>query len=164
MAGLVVLAIGAHPDPFDMVYQCGGTLAKHARAGDRVVAVSAALENEREATEVGNTLGVETRFLDLHEGSIDDDPATVHKIVELIREVRPDVLITHQPTDYNPDHRNLSSAVLAAALLARVGEVKSAQAPFKVNLRRQFGPAGLRRYNRHLRYQVQSPGEASQPV
>jgi len=132
MAGLTVLAIGAHPDPFDMAYQCGGTLAKYARAGHLVVAVSAVAENEAEATRVGDALGVETRFLDLREGSIDDDPPTVHKIVDLIREVRPDLLITHQPTDYNPDHRNLSSAVLAAALLARVDELKSAHPPFVV--------------------------------
>jgi LmbE family N-acetylglucosaminyl deacetylase len=132
VANLTVLAIGAHPDPFDMAYQCGATLAKYARAGHCVIAVSAVVENEAEATRVGNALGVETRFLDLHEGAVDDDPATVRKVVDLIREVRPDLLITHQPTDYNPDHRKLSSAVLAAALFARVGEIQTAHPPFVV--------------------------------
>ena len=41
-------------------------------------------------------------------------------------------MITHQPTDYNPDHRKLSSAVLGACLLARVGEVKTKHKPYKV--------------------------------
>lgn len=132
MATMTVLAIGAHPDPFDMAYQCGATLAKYARAGHRVIAVSAVIENEAEATRVGDALGVETRFLDLHEGAIANDAPTVHKIVDLIREVRPDLLITHQPTDYNPDHRNLSVAVLGAALFARVSEIKTAHPPFVV--------------------------------
>jgi LmbE family N-acetylglucosaminyl deacetylase len=132
MAKLTVLAIGAHADPFDMPYQCGGTLAKMAKAGHRVICVSACEENQEEATRVAKVLGCETRFLDLEEGEIENDTATVHKIVELIRDVKPDIVITHQPTDYNPDHRKLSQAVLGACLLARVGEVKTKHKPYKV--------------------------------
>lgn len=33
---LTLLAFGAHPDPFDMPYQAGGTLAKYAKRGHRV--------------------------------------------------------------------------------------------------------------------------------
>lgn len=43
---LTVVAIGAHPDPFDMPYQAGGTLAKYAKRGHDVVMVSAAFEDE----------------------------------------------------------------------------------------------------------------------
>jgi len=132
MAKLTVLAIGAHADPFDMPYQCGGTLAKMAKAGHRVICVSSCEENQEEATRVAKTLGCEAMFLDLEEGEIEDDTPTVHKIVELIRAVKPDIVITHQPTDYNPDHRKLSSAVLGACLLARVGEVKTKHKPYKV--------------------------------
>jgi LmbE family N-acetylglucosaminyl deacetylase len=38
---LTIVAFGAHPDPFDMPYQAGGTLAKYAKRGHRVVMVSA---------------------------------------------------------------------------------------------------------------------------
>jgi len=38
---LTLLAFGAHPDPFDMPYQAGGTLAKYAKRGHRVIMVAA---------------------------------------------------------------------------------------------------------------------------
>ncbi len=132
MKKLIVLAIGAHADPFDMPYQCGGTLAKLAKAGNKVICVSACEENQEEATKVAKVLGCETMFMDLEEGTIENDTATVHKIVELIRDLKPDIVITHQPTDYNPDHRKLSQAVLGACLLSRVGEVKTKHKPYKV--------------------------------
>lgn len=132
MVKLTVLAIGAHADPFDMPYQCGGTLAKMAKAGNRVICVSSCDENRDEATRVAKVLGCETMFLDLVEGTIQNDTATVHKIVDMIRSVKPDIVITHQPTDYNPDHRALSGAVLGACLLSRVGEVKTRHKPYKV--------------------------------
>lgn len=132
MAKLTVLAIGAHADPFDMPYQCGGTLAKMAKAGNRVICVSSCDENRAEATKVAKVLGCEAMFLDLIEGTIENNTPTVHKIVEMIREIKPDIVITHQPTDYNPDHRALSAAVLGACLLSRVGEVKTKHKPYKV--------------------------------
>lgn len=46
---LIIVAFGAHPDPFDMPYQAGGTLAKYTKGGDRVVMVSASYEEEWEA-------------------------------------------------------------------------------------------------------------------
>jgi hypothetical protein len=45
---LTLVAFGAHPDPFDMPYQAGGTLAKYAKRGHRVILVSAAYEDEWE--------------------------------------------------------------------------------------------------------------------
>lgn len=132
MKKLTVLAIGAHADPFDMPYQCGGTLAKLAKAGNKVICVSSCEENQEEAIKVAKVLGCQTKFLDLEEGEVKNDTPTVHKIVELIRSVKPDIVITHQPTDYNPDHRELSQAVLGACLLARVGEVKTKSKPYKV--------------------------------
>jgi len=34
---LTLVAFGAHPDPFDMPDQAGGTLAKYAKRGHRVI-------------------------------------------------------------------------------------------------------------------------------
>lgn len=131
---LTVLAFGAHPDPFDMPYQAGGTLAKYASRGHRVIMVSAAEEDEweEEITQIARHLGAEHRFLGFEEGAIFDDPQHVHKAMDMIREYRPDIVITHQPTDYHPDHRALSRIVLAACLLSRVGEIQSNHAPHKV--------------------------------
>jgi LmbE family N-acetylglucosaminyl deacetylase len=131
---LTLVAFGAHPDPFDMPYQAGGTLAKYAKRGHRVVLVSALYEAEweDEMTAIAQHLGAEHRFLDFTEGAIFDDPAHTHRLMDVIREYKADVVITHQPTDYHPDHRALSRGVLAACLLARVGEIKSHYAPYKV--------------------------------
>jgi LmbE family N-acetylglucosaminyl deacetylase len=131
---LTLVAFGAHPDPFDMPYQAGGTLAKYARRGHRVVMVSAAYEEEweTEIAAIARHLGAEHRFLTFTEGAIFDDPSHTHRLMEVIREYKADVVITHQPTDYHPDHRALSRGVLAACLLARVGEIKSQHAPHKV--------------------------------
>lgn len=131
---LTIVAFGAHPDPFDMPYQAGGTLAKYAKRGHRVVMVSASYEEEwqDEIAAIAKHLGAEYRFLDFAEGAIFDDPSHTHRIMAMIREYKADVVITHQPTDYHPDHRALSRGVLGACLLSRVGEVKSAHAPHKV--------------------------------
>jgi LmbE family N-acetylglucosaminyl deacetylase len=129
-----LLVIGAHPDPFDAVYQAGGLLAKYAKAGHRAIAVSSVYEDEweEEVKAIADTIGAEHRFLDLVEGSVVDDVETIHKYMNLIREVRPDIVVAHQPTDYHPDHRAVSRAVLAACLLSRVAEIKGDHPPFVV--------------------------------
>lgn len=131
---LTLLAIGAHPDPFDMPYQAGGTLAKYAKRGHRVVLVSAAYEKawEDEMKAIAGHLGAEHCFLDFEEGAIFDNPAHTHSIMSLLREYKPDVVITHQPTDYHPDHRALSHSVLGACLLARVSGLPSPHPPHKI--------------------------------
>ena len=45
-AQLTPLAFGAHLDPFAMLYQAAGTLAKYAKRGHRVIMVAAAHEEE----------------------------------------------------------------------------------------------------------------------
>ena len=70
---LTIVAFGAHPDPFDMPYQAGGTLAKYARRGHRVIMVSASYEEEwqDEIAAIAKHLGAEHRFLDFVEGADD---------------------------------------------------------------------------------------------
>lgn len=131
---LTVVAIGAHPDPFDMAYQAGGTLAKYARRGHDVVMVSASYEPEwrDEVEAIAAKLGGRLEWLDFEEGALFDDPRHTHKIMDLLRRHRADVVITHQPTDYHPDHRALSRAVLSACLLARVAEIESEHEPHMI--------------------------------
>ena len=131
---LTIVAVGAHPDPFDMPYQAGGTLAKYAKRGHDVVMVSAAYEDEwaDEVRGIAGRLGASQEWLDFEEGAIFDDPPHTQQIMELLRRHKADVVITHQPTDYHPDHRALSRAVLGACLLARVDEIESEHGPHKV--------------------------------
>jgi N-acetylglucosamine malate deacetylase 1 len=131
---LTVMAFGAHPDPFDMPYQAGATLAKYARRGHKVIMVAASYEEEweEEIAAIAKHLGASHLSLDFHEGAIFDDPSHLRRIVAALREHRPDLVITHQPTDYHPDHRALSRAVLGACLLSRVAEIKTDQPPHKI--------------------------------
>jgi len=131
---LTILACGAHPDPFDMPYQAGGTLAKYAKRGHRVIMVSASYEEawQSEIAAIAKHLGAEHRFLDFQEGALFDDPSHTHRIMNVIREYKADIVITHQPADYHLDHRALSRAVLGACLFSRVGELKSSHPTHKV--------------------------------
>lgn len=131
---LTVVAIGAHPDPFDMPYQAGGTLAKYANRGHSVVMVSASYEDEwsDEVQAIAAKLGATQEWLDFEEGAIFDDPPHTQRVMELLRRHQADLVVTHQPTDYHPDHRALSRAVLGACLLSRVAEIESDHEPHKI--------------------------------
>ena len=63
-----VIAFGAHPD--DIEIGMGGTIAKHASAGDRVVMVITVIPNNRqqrrrEAERAADVLGAELMVLDI---------------------------------------------------------------------------------------------------
>lgn len=114
-----ILAVGCHPD--DLEIGCGGTLAKFAREGHQVFMCHVANGNKghavimpeelriirtKEAEEAGRVLGVKEVFnLDIPDLEVDSgNPAAVHALIDLIRRVQPDILITHGPDDYMRDH------------------------------------------------------------
>lgn len=100
-----VLTVMAHPD--DAELWAGGTLALHTQAGaPATIAVPRAGEmRAREAAAGAKTLGALLRPL---------DELTVSTIRDLLAELRPDVVITHNPDDIHPDHQNTARTVLAA--------------------------------------------------
>jgi LmbE family N-acetylglucosaminyl deacetylase len=110
-----VLAVGCHPD--DLEIGCGGTLAKYAAQGSDVTMCHVANWNMghveippddlrrirgAEAEASGRALGAkEFVGLDVPDLQVDSkDERTVRKLVEIIRLVRPDVILTHNPDDY----------------------------------------------------------------
>ena len=129
-----VLAIGCHPD--DVEIACCGTLAKCVKRGDKVTVCHVANGNmgheiispeelrvirANEAKRAGELAGIEVVTLDigdlLENGS---DISQRNKVVELIRKVQPDIIITHSPDDYMPDHREVSKLVFDASFAASV--------------------------------------------
>ena len=113
-----VLAIGCHPD--DVEICCAGTLAKCVKRGDRVI-VSHLFVPMRaaEAREAGKLAGIEV--LDGVFGDLDiyaDNAESRNKVVEIIQYAQPDVIITHNPDDYMPDHTATSKLVFDAAFTA----------------------------------------------
>ncbi len=134
------LAIGAHPD--DVEFGCGGLLAKWAADGcivhhlvctdgskgtwDPDVDVAALAmrrqDEQREAARrlAGDNAG-EVRFLGRIDGELDSHLETRGEVARIIRELRPQVVLGHDPWKryrLHPDHRH-------AGLLACEGIVAS---------------------------------------
>jgi len=129
-----VLAIGAHSD--DMDFYCGGTLALYVAGGHAVGICSMAdgrgggkadspeqlaEMRHREFLASASVIGAEAFWPGIHDGMVTDDLDTRNTVVEVIRSFRPDVIITHPPNDYHPDHIATSHLVMDASFTARVG-------------------------------------------
>lgn len=129
-----VLAVGCHPD--DLEIGCGGTLAKLASQGNKVTMVHVANGNKGhkqipseelkemrrlEAQAAGRLIGAEVISLDVPDLAVkSDDDSLVEKLVNVIRRVKPDFIITHPPEDYMKDHMEVSRAVFDASFAATV--------------------------------------------
>ncbi|MBN2309450.1 MAG: PIG-L family deacetylase [Candidatus Hydrogenedentes bacterium] len=128
-----VVCIGAHPD--DCECFAGGTAVKWARKGHRVLFVSltngdighhettgGALAQRRaaECRKSAELAGVDELVLGHHDGELEPTLEVRKEVVRIIRKRRADVVITHRPNDYHPDHRYTSVAVQDAAFLVTV--------------------------------------------
>jgi LmbE family N-acetylglucosaminyl deacetylase len=127
------LMIGAHPD--DCEFKTGG-LATRLRAAGHVVKFVSATNGEaghhlmgggplaqrraEEARRVAEGAGIEYDVLDIPDGRLEADLATRERFIGLIRAFRPDLLFTHRPNDYHPDHRRTGILVQDASYLIRV--------------------------------------------
>ena len=133
---LRILVIGAHPD--DCEFRVGGTAALWRRGGHVVRFVSAtdgsaghhemggaALVARRraEAEAAAAVIGAEVCILDTPDGHLEPSLTNRHAFVRLIREFRPDLVITHRPWDYHPDHRYTAALVQDAAYMVTVPSV-----------------------------------------
>jgi LmbE family N-acetylglucosaminyl deacetylase len=135
------LAVGAHPD--DVEFGAGGTLAKWAAGGctvhhlvctdgskgswdvgaDLGKLVARREDEQREAARrlAGDHAG-EVRFLRLVDGDLASDRATVGEVARIIRELRPEVVLGHDPWKryrLHPDHRHAGWLVCDAVVAAR---------------------------------------------
>lgn len=108
---------------------------KYARAGHRVVFVSLtngvtghhqmggielALRRKREAEVAAAIAGIEYQVLDIPSGELMPDLPTRRRMITLLREIRPDLIMSHRPNDYHPDHRAAAQLVQDACYLATV--------------------------------------------
>lgn len=130
---LRVIIFGAHPD--DAEYKCGGTAAKWAGLGHHVKLVSVtngdighwemaggplAQRRTREVKAAARLLGVTSEVLDLHDGELLPTLENRKLITRLIREWQADIVISHRPWDYHPDHRYVGILVQDAAFMVTV--------------------------------------------
>jgi LmbE family N-acetylglucosaminyl deacetylase len=132
-APLRIIVFGAHPD--DAEFKAGGTAAKWAKLGHKVKLVSVtngdighwqsaggplALRRAAEVQASAKILGVTSQVLDIHDGEL--LPTLEHRrtLTRLIREWQADVVISHRPWDYHPDHRYVGVLVQDAAFMVTV--------------------------------------------
>ncbi len=128
-----VIVFGAHPD--DAEYKAGGTAALWAKAGHHVKLVSVtngdighwqmaggplAQRRAAESAEVAKGLGVVYEVLDIHDGELEPTLENRRAITRLIRQWQADVVISHRPWDYHPDHRYVGVLVQDAAFMVAV--------------------------------------------
>lgn len=143
---LRIIVFGAHPDDCDE--KVGGTAIKFTQMGYQVKFVSltngdaghqskggGALAKIRmaEAKEAGTRFGVEYSVLDNHDGEL---MPTLENRLKVIREIRKwdaDIVITHRPNDYHPDHRYTGVLIQDAAYMVIVPNVAPDVAPLKKN-------------------------------
>ena len=128
-----VLAISAHPD--DVEIACAGTLLKCKQRGDRVVVChlsdgdhghviipkeELSVMRQGEAKRAGSVGGFdEVIWGGFHDLQIfDNNKEARDKVVDVIKRVNPDFIITHNPDDYMPDHTAVSRLVFDAAFTA----------------------------------------------
>lgn len=137
-----ILAVGCHPD--DLEIGCGGTLAKYAAHGHAVTMCIVAngnrghaiigLEELRgirhaEALRAAAVIGADFTELDVPDLEVDStNQATVVELTDLIRRVKPDVILTHSPDDYMKDHIEVSRLVCDASFSASVPHFASGPA------------------------------------
>jgi len=129
-----VLVFGAHPDDCDV--KCGGIAIKYGDAGHIVKFVSttngATGHHEIGGIELARRRYAEAQaskeiakladyqVLDWHTGELIPSVFFRKEIIKIIREFLPDIIITHRPNDYHPDHRYTSQLVQDASYIITV--------------------------------------------
>jgi N-acetylglucosamine malate deacetylase 1 len=143
---LRLLIIGAHPDDAD--YAAGGLAALYRANGHDVRMVSLtngdaghhetpgpALAKRRlgEATAAAAVIGATYQIFNIHDGELQPTLENRWKVIQLIRGYEPDLILTHRPNDYHPDHRYTSQLVQDAAYMITVPAVAPATKHLRKN-------------------------------
>jgi LmbE family N-acetylglucosaminyl deacetylase len=133
---LRILIIGAHPDDAD--FKAGGSAAQWCALGHTVRLVSLTdggaghqtqhgpplVQRRRaEAQAAAAAIGATYEVQDVPDGELDGRLEYRRNVVRLIRRFRPDLVITHRPGDYHPDHRFTGQLVQDASYLLTVPAV-----------------------------------------
>jgi len=126
-----ILAIGAHPDDVEIL--CAGTLAKFHKNGDEIFICHVCDGNKgskiysseelakirrNEAINSAKLINATSIWAGISDGEVTLDLSSRIKIIDVIRQAKPDLVITHSPNDYHSDHINTSRLVFEAVYLA----------------------------------------------
>jgi LmbE family N-acetylglucosaminyl deacetylase len=127
---LRIIAFGAHPD--DAELKASGVAALWAARGHKVKFVAMtngdvghfesaggplARRRKAEVAACARILGIETEVLDIHDGELTASLENRKAVARLIREWQADIVLSHRPYDYHPDHRYTGVLADDAAVL-----------------------------------------------
>lgn len=130
---LRILVFGAHPD--DAEIRAAGSAAKWAAQGHHVKFVSMtngdighwrsaggplAQRRLQEVQKCASLLGITTEVVDIHDGEILPTLENRRIMTRIIRDWKADLVITHRPNDYHPDHRYVGVLTQDAAYMVTV--------------------------------------------
>lgn len=119
-----ILSITAHPDDVEIL--CAGTLARYAQQGDNIfIAVftsgnmgDTAIEpeklniiREKETRAAASIIGAEVIWGGVEDEHVFPNEHQRRLMIDILRQADPDVIFTHSPNDYHPDHRYVSQLV-----------------------------------------------------
>lgn len=137
-----ILAFHAHPDDIETLG--AGTLALLAANGHRVTlatmtagdcgsteydAEETARIRKGEAAAAAALIGADYHCAGIGDLCVFNDDVTRRRTTELIRLVRPDIVITASPADYHPDHEATSILVRDACFAVPIPNYKTGSSP-----------------------------------
>jgi len=130
---LKLLILGAHPD--DAEFRAGGLAAIYRALGHTVKMVSVTdggsghhamkrrdliVRRQKEAVSAAAIIGAQHEVWGFLDGYLQPTLEVRERIIREIRTFAPDLVLTHRPDDYHPDHRAVGHAVRDASYLVTV--------------------------------------------
>lgn len=143
---LRILIVGAHPD--DCELKAGGVTALYRQLGHHVKFVSVtngdaghqrlapaelARVRREETNAVAELMGIEYEVLGNRDGRLQPTIEARFELIAVIRRYQPDLILTHRPNDYHPDHRATSTLVCDAAYMVIVPHIVPEVPALRVN-------------------------------
>jgi len=130
---LRIICFGAHPDDCEIL--AAGVALLWAAQGHHVKFVSVtngdighwreaggplAQRRKAEVDAAAKLLGITTEVLDIHDGELEPTLENRRSITRLIRQWNADIVMSHRPNDYHPDHRYTGVLVQDSAFMVAV--------------------------------------------
>ena len=129
-----ILAFGAHPDDVEM--GCGGTIAKSTASGKTVGIIDLTRGElgtngtpelrDIEANSASKIIGAKFRInLGFQDGFIFNNKENQIEIIKVIRQFRPDIILSPTQIDRHSDHGKASDLIYEAAFLSGLSKLET---------------------------------------
>jgi len=133
---LRLLILGAHPDDAEfhaaglaLIYRERGHVVKmvsvtDGRSGHQEIRPEELVGIRRaEAAASARLIGASSAVWEFPDGELRPTLEVRRRVIEEIRRFKPDLVVTHRPNDYHPDHRAVGQAVQDASYMVMVPHV-----------------------------------------